>query len=238
MIPNRYKNLVIQLNRWYLRHPRLFVMMRFIKANWFWIGLIALIAFGFYRKNLNVNIGSGTAPKTEKYTAAPPTVPTASTMSIMGGGGGIVPMQAVDEATTKAFLLRFGKVTKGEHQKFGLKASAMLALAYVNSFGGQRNTVGTARNFYALRCGGGWTNGGTDINGQCFRLYATPWESFRDASNSIMAHEWCQQAIKDNSDWQTWVRLLAQHGCSDVQNAETEMTNIIQRYKMWELDGK
>jgi hypothetical protein len=235
MLPKRYKLLVIQLQRWYARRRTLVLMVRFLRANWFWIGLVCLIGFGVYRKRLNINIGSTSPSATEKFTQAPAAGGGTTQMTLMSSSSGLVSMQAVDEATAKAFLIRFGKVTKAEQQKFGLPGTAMLALAYVNSFGGQRQTVGEARNYFALACGGGWTSGGTDIGGKCYRVYATPWESFRDASTSIKAQPWCQEALKNQTDWKGWVRLFADNGCSDVANAHDEMVRIIERYKLWEL---
>jgi hypothetical protein len=239
MIPNRYKSLIFKIKRWYASQYRLVAMIRFIKTNWFVIGLVLLALLGWYRKSFRFNLGGSSADQPEKYTDASGTKSTGgSWLGLLGDRSSAHKMPQIDTATAKAFLRRFGKVTKPEQEKFGLPASVMLACAYVNSHAGQRATVGGANNYFALRCGGGWTSGNVDIEGQCFRRYATPWESFRDASNTFVAQDWCKQAIADRLSREAWVALLVKQGCSDVADAEQEMLRIIKAYRLHELDGK
>lgn len=230
-----YKSLIFKIKSF----KRFYSMVRFFKTNWFYVGLGLLLLIGLWRKNiLRVEWGREKQEQPERYTQQSPSGTANTFLGLLGEGQSAQPMAQVDEETAKAFLLRFGKVTKGEQDKFGLPASVLLACAYVNSFAGTRELAGSsAHNYFALPCNGGWNGPSTHFNGRCYRQYETPWESFRDASKTLQAQSWAQEALKQNKDWKTWVDLLTEHGFSDIQNAGAEMRQVIKAYRLFELDA-
>lgn len=210
-------------------------MVAFLSKNWFYIGL-ALLGLVYFRKELRNYVGVDavrrtqvTDSNTENNATAALGVPSVQTTMV-----GIFP--EVDEEVERVFLTRFSKVVQTEQGKFGIPASVLLALAYVNSFAGKRALSRTHFNYFALPCGAGWDGRKVEIGSYCYRKYETAWESFRNASSSISATRWAQELIEANADSVDWVNGLVKYGYSDVRDADRLMVSVIQRYKLKELD--
>lgn len=228
---------------WLLRsrlyHKRL-IMLQFVKKYWFYIGLLVL-AMIYFRKDLISYVSPGTGKSTEKYTAAEKEGEGQSLFGLTATGTGSLtanaPMPEIPEETAKVFLRRFAKVAQGENKKYSIPASALLALAYVNSHSGTRALAEEANNFLALSCGENWDGPTAEIGEQCFRRYETAWMSFRDGSEQLSATRWAQKLIKEKvKDPGVWADAFEEHNYTDIKNAGKEMKKVIKAFRLFELD--
>jgi len=217
------------------------MIQEFVKKRWFSLALALLLLVAVLRKNIRFQTDDVSRPPAvetrEKYTDAASTPKPAALLNV--GGDGIpatVRFHGVDDAATVAFLKRFAPVAVTEQGKFGMPASVLLAAAYVNSFGGKRASAVEANNYLATRCSSDWSGPEADISGACFRKYETAWEGIRDFSVIHSRKEWYAALKKDRKDWRKWVKSMAGHRTSDVENAETEMVRVIEEYRLFELD--
>lgn len=236
MQQNWIKRLIInQLIK--LRHfQNRFVMLQFIKKNWFYIGLFALAVI-YFKKELRAYVSPSPSAGQEKFTEKK----EGEGQSLLGiGTGGKIVARAMPDiapADAKAFLKRFAKVAQGEQEKFKVPASALLALAYVNSYAGTRPLATEGNNYFATPCGSLWDGDQMNVSEQCYRRYEKAWDSFRDASSQLSATRWAQAiSKKGNNDWQTWVEAFAQNEYSDVPDAANEMGKVVKAYRLFELD--
>ena len=225
------------------------MMWKFIKSNWFSIALILLLAMAIVRRGPGLMGGSGATPrpemtnsKPERFTdkqVADASPPSTLSLSLPDAAQVRRSMPAVEDAVAVAYLRRFGNVVVGEHKKFRVPASVLLALSYVNSFSGTRETAQQAQNFFALSCSPEFEGQTLTLDGRCFRRYDTAWESFRDFSIYLAGQEWLG-AVRSQAgqDWRLWVKALASRDVSDVENFEQEMTKVIQAYRLFELDAR
>lgn len=219
------------------------MILEYVKKRWFTIALMLLTLFALVRKNVRFRANEPTGPSStesyEKYTdARQPS--NAATMLNMGAAGGMstVRLPDVDEATAVAFLKRFAQVAVVEQQKFGMPASVLLASAYVNSFAGKRDCAVEANNYLAAHCSGDWAGPTAQLSGgTCFRKYETAWESIRDFGTTHSRKPW-YAAVKNEAGkaWKPWVKALAGHNVSDVENYEVEVVRVIGEYRLFELD--
>ncbi len=236
-----FKHLVISQLIKFRRFKNRYFMVQFIKKNWFYLGL-AILAAIYFRKEVNAYFHKGTPLAQEKFTAAAKPEDGQSLFGIGGGesappGGARVAMPDVPDAEAKAYLRRFAKVAQGEFQKYKLPASAFLALSYVNSHAGTRSVATTGNNFFARTCGSQWDGERVEVGGLCYRQYARPWDSFRDASSQISATRWAQALLQEKETrWEKWVEAFAANGYTDVQDAPKEMAKVIKAYRLFELD--
>ncbi|MBK9338193.1 MAG: glucosaminidase domain-containing protein [Lewinellaceae bacterium] len=217
------------------------MIVTFVKKRWFSIALVLIVLVAVARKNVRFQADDTAAPaagKTlEKYTED--ATPKATALMNIAGDGSQKPVRLpdVDDATTVAFLKRFASVAVTEQEKFGIPASVLLACAYLNSFAGQRTCATEANNYLATRCTADWGGPVVSISGACFRQYDTAWESIRDFNVYHSQKDW-YTALKKSAkkDWKAWARGLAAHRVSDVEQFEAEMAEVIQAYRLFELD--
>jgi Mannosyl-glycoprotein endo-beta-N-acetylglucosaminidase len=230
----RRNALVINAIKYKIKHFLFPAMIRFIKTNWFLIGVLCLVLAAICRKNLQFHFGKKAPEQPERFIDAG----GPATLSIFGTGDHHQPMPDIEKSVSIPFLQRFGKVTKAEQEKFGVPASAMLALAYVNSMSGTRPLAREANNFYAIPCGANWQGDTFVLGSACYRQYETPWHGFREMSKLLEDQTWYAAAKKSaGKDWEKWVDLFAEHGCSDITDAAAEMKKVVKAYRLFELDG-
>lgn len=219
----------------------------FFKTNWFWIALPLLVATAFIYKKRPFSKPipapqkreQSAAPPAEKYTAAVAESSTAQLAIVPSNSRALRPLPTLDDATAMAFLRRFSNVAVGEHKKYGIPASALLACAYVNSFAGQRPTAQQANNYFVLPCSPAWQGRTASLDGHCYRRYERAWDSFRDFSLYLQSQDWVAEARSQcGADWRKWAAALAAHDISDVANFEAELRKAVEAYRLFELDGK
>ncbi|MFN7327564.1 MAG: glucosaminidase domain-containing protein [Chitinophagales bacterium] len=211
-------------------------MVAFLSKHWFYLGLLLLGLIYFRRELLPSNKGTSTS---SFPTFAENKTREVAELGISSGSTTMVSIfPEVEEQEERAFLKRFSKVVQTEQTKYGIPASVLLALAYVNSFSGQRALTRTHHNYFALQCGSGWEGKKVEIGTYCYRKYETAWESFRNASSSISATRWAQALVNRNASSEDWLGALVENGYSDVRDAQRLMSTVILRYQLEDLDGQ
>jgi flagellum-specific peptidoglycan hydrolase FlgJ len=215
-----------------------FTMITFIKKNWFYIGL-AILGLALLNKKMPGVFPWSSSSKKEIYTEKQ----QEGGQSLFGLAGTNEPavtisvMPDIEPEVTKPFLKRFAKVVQDEQEKYHIPASALLALAYVNSHSGTRALSTASNNYFARTCGANWDGPTTEVAGQCYRSYETAWASFRDASEQMSATRWAQKLIKDhNKKPEDWIEAFEENGYSDVKDAGEAMKKVLKGYRLFELD--
>jgi len=218
------------------------MLVQFVKKRWFTVALILIVLVAIGRKNVRFRANDTVAPAAtesrEKYTEDAAAPKSTALMHLVGDGGQtLVRLPDVADAAAVAFLKRFAQVAVAEQEKFGMPASVLLACGYVNSFAGQRACATEANNYLATRCSSDWGGLVASISGTCFRQYNTAWESIRDFNALHSQKAWYADLKKTaQTDWKRWVKGLAAHRVSDVENFEAEARKVIEAYRLYELD--
>lgn len=217
------------------------MIRKFIKANWFTIGLVIIIVAALLRKTVQLTQQPGQTGTVvrEKFTdshllaSGPSKAGILSDVALAPNH----PMPAIEAPIAIPYLKRFGTVCSGENKKFGIPASVLLAISYLNSHAGTRPAAVNGNNFFALPCTADWPGETLNSGADCLRRYETAWASFRDFSTYLSSREWFGPTQQQcGTDWQKWIHALASRKISDVANAEAEMEKIIRTYRLFELD--
>ncbi|MDO8367070.1 MAG: glucosaminidase domain-containing protein [Saprospiraceae bacterium] len=210
----------------------------FFKTNWFYLAMGILLLLYAERKypSLNpFNPHNRTAPG-EKITEGKDVQKRGVALL------GFVPdtpksrpaaLESIDAVKAEAFLKRFAPVAVSERKKFGVPASVILAVAYVNSEAGQRESAVAANNFFALSGLDNWEGESAKIGGERVRKYETAWASFRDFSIHLSSQEWFGSLKKSaGNDWRKWAEKLGAEGVSNTK----AMLKVMEAYRLFELD--
>ena len=239
----------------------------FFKKNWGKVLLLLFLVYIGLRKDLSFNIRLNTplhvqenarqeqpaTPKlkgdpltevvTEKRAAEDHTAVSSGLFSwpSIGGRSEFNPaaaLESVPESEKASFLKRFAHVAISEHRKFGIPASIILANAMLHSAGGTAGYTGQGNNYFALTCTEGWEGTTGTWEGKCYRRYDNAWASFRDHSQYLSTGGVAGLNRLDPNDYRAWARAMEAGAYSRQANLASHLVQLIERYRLFELDQK
>ncbi len=97
----------------------------------------------------------------------------------------------VSTEARKAYIRRFARVAMAEQAKFGIPASITLAQGILESKAGSSQLTQRSNNHFGIKCfskrchRGHCENFTDDTHKDFFKVYRTPWQSFRDHSEFL-----------------------------------------------------
>lgn len=210
----------------------------FFKINWFSIALVILLLAAILRSR-GFFAGHPGSPKKEETAVSAGLRNTGTALGLAMEPERHAAPRETDRATAETFLKRFAKVALSEKKKFGVPASVLLAIAFVNSNSGQSQAVEEANNFFAIPCSDDWEGESAAIGARCFRKYETPWSSWRDFSIYLSSQTWFGNLKKNaGKDWNKWADDLEGKDISNVTNFNEKLKEVIVQFRLFELDQK
>lgn len=180
-----------------------------LHLSWFRLGLIALAAFIFTQKQINVTVsmgGDGVAIDHRGKAQSEASNTSLSMLSLPSEDHtekkteveAAWSVEALDAAAVKAYVDRFARVARTEESKFGIPATAKLAMGILESEAGQAAAARNDNNHFPTATAG--------------RFYDNAWSSWRAHSEDL---ERRFPELNDHTgDHIQWIDALAQTGYS------------------------
>ena len=140
------------------------------------------------------------------------------------------------------YIATYSPVAVSEMEEYGIPASITLAQGILESSMGGGRLAKEANNHFGIKCHSGW-NGkriyhDDDEKGECFRVYQTPKESFRD--HSLFLNTRSRYAflfdIKQN-DYEAWAKGLKKAGYATDPKYPQKLISLIERFSLDRFDG-
>lgn len=233
----------------------------YARSHWFQIGVVAILLFVVFKKDLSFQINLNAPKQTEQEeeesrqpvrreeslqkrevfterVAAPETKNSdVSRMDIAPLSLGktsktaLERLASVDDGVKRAYLQRFAKVAQGEQKKYGVPASVLLATAMLMSQAGESEAARNGNNHFALPCTSDWKGTNGQYGGKCLRHYENAWTSFRDCSFFITTGANAQFCPKDGSD-QDWAKALGKMGFAGGENFAGQVLRVIEAFDL------
>lgn len=125
--------------------------------------------------------------------------------------------------------------------RYGIPASITMAQGLLESRAGQSRLARVGNNHFGIKCHG-WP-GRTiaeddDANGECFRAYDSSVESYEDHSRFLRNNTRYGMLFRlAPTDYKGWARGLKQCGYATNPSYADNLISIIERYRLYELDG-
>ncbi|HMR43074.1 MAG TPA: glucosaminidase domain-containing protein [Saprospiraceae bacterium] len=227
----------------------------YLKKNWFQIGLIALLVYAFFQKDLSfqINLKNPSSAENPVFAQKERRALAPETTARLNHAGSDELKKIPDFATllsarqhlqllkkedTEAYLKRFAHVAVSERKKFGIPASIILANALLQSGGGQNEIARKGSNHFRLKCGREWDGEAIKTGGECYRKYVNAWSSFRDHSLFLSAGEFKILHKLDVKDYRGWATGLERLGYSDESGLAETLVQIIEKYRLDDLDAR
>ncbi len=140
------------------------------------------------------------------------------------------------------YIERYAALAVAEMYRSGVPASITLAQGLLESRYGLSELAVKGNNHFGIKCHN-WTGGkmyhDDDRRGECFRVYRSPEESFRDHSDFLRYRDRYKFLFDlDPTDYEAWAHGLKKAGYATDPAYPKKLIKLIEDYKLHVYDSK
>jgi LysM repeat protein len=137
----------------------------------------------------------------------------------------------------EAYINKYKDLAIAEMQRTGIPASITLAQGILESQFGESDLAVNANNHFGIKCKAEWTGQKTyhddDLKKECFRVYPSAEESYKDHSNFLMTRDWYAFLFKlDPIDDSGWAYGLKKAGYATEKDYPQRLLKLINDYQL------
>jgi LysM repeat protein len=144
--------------------------------------------------------------------------------------------------TPEAYIRRFSKVAVRKMKTCRIPASITLAQALLESGTGNSSLARYANNHFGIKCTPDWKGKkyykDDDRKDECFRVYRTPEESFRDHSEFLKRPRYAALYKLKPTDYKGWAHGLKAAGYATNPDYPQLLIGLIERYDLHRFDRR
>ncbi|MFD2161468.1 glucosaminidase domain-containing protein [Paradesertivirga mongoliensis] len=142
--------------------------------------------------------------------------------------------------TSLQYIEQYKGIAIEEMLKSGIPASITLAQGLLESASGNSTLATEANNHFGIKCNTTWT-GPTilkddDAAGECFRVYQSAEESYRDHTEFLKRARYTSLFQLDRNDYRGWAHGLKQAGYATNPKYAQLLIDLIERYQLDQYD--
>lgn len=153
---------------------------------------------------------------------------------------GITGVSALGATNYEEYIDRYWQLAVEHQQEYGIPASITLAQGLLESAAGRSTLATEGNNHFGIKCHKEWKGESMlrndDAPNECFRVYNTPEESFRDHSQFLKRTRYQKLFKLDITDYQGWAMGLRECGYATDPNYAARLITIIERYSLYSYD--
>jgi len=144
---------------------------------------------------------------------------------------------AQDMLTPEQYIALYKDIAIREMKRMGVPAAITLAQGILETESGNSVLVKKSNNHFGIKCKTNWTGASVshddDASGECFRLYKTAADSYRDHSNFLRGSERYGVLFKlDVRDYKGWAYGLKQAGYATNPKYPQILIKNIEQYNL------
>src|SRR5882724_3278988 len=145
--------------------------------------------------------------------------------------------------TITDFVKKYKTYAIKDSIKSGVPASITMAQAILESNKGQSRLANEGNNFFGIKCGNDWSGdsmlASDDRPNECFRVYSSPLDSFKDHSQFLKDNPRYKDLFSYASDdYVSWANGLNDDGYATGQGYGDSLISIIEKNGLDKLDGE
>lgn len=135
------------------------------------------------------------------------------------------------------YIQNYYEIAIKEMIRAGVPASITLAQGILESQSGESELVKKSNNHFGIKCKPEWTGPRTfhndDEKGECFRVYPTAEDSYKDHSNFLRTRSHYDFLFKiDPTNFEAWANGLKKAGYATEKNYPQQLTKLIKDYQL------
>ncbi|MEM9884702.1 MAG: glucosaminidase domain-containing protein [Bacteroidota bacterium] len=150
--------------------------------------------------------------------------------------------RAAKRKKQRAYVDRFANAAVKEMEKYGIPASITLAQGLIESNCGESRLASSNNNHFGIKCfsrtckKGHCSNFTDDTHKDFFRIYKSPWESYRSHSILLQKNRYKALYKLSKTDYKGWAKGLKKAGYATDPLYANKLINLIQDLKLYEYD--
>ncbi len=142
----------------------------------------------------------------------------------------------------ETYINSYKAIAISEMNRSGIPASITLAQGLLESGNGNSSLAREANNHFGIKCNSEW-KGPTilrddDQRNDCFRVYRTAQESFKDHSEFLKRKRYAFLFELDKNDYRGWAHGLSQAGYATNPRYPELLISLVERYQLDQYDRK
>lgn len=139
------------------------------------------------------------------------------------------------------YIDRFAEVAISEMELYGIPASITLAQGMLESNNGNSKLAREGNNHFGIKCHSSWEGEkiykDDDRKNECFRVYESPWRSFRDHSKFLVNGSRYDFLFEyRTSDYKSWAKGLKKAGYATNPKYPDLLIKIIEDNQLYNYD--
>ncbi len=142
----------------------------------------------------------------------------------------------------EAYVKRFAQTAQAEMDKFGIPASIILAQGLLESDAGDSKLAINNHNHFGMKCfsrtcrRGHCSNFTDDSHKDFFRIYKSPWESYRAHSYLLRAPRYKHLYKLKSTDYKAWAQGLKKAGYATDKFYAEKLIHLIEELDLHKYD--
>lgn len=149
---------------------------------------------------------------------------------------------AADQTPQQNYIQKYSALAREEMARTGVPASITLAQGLLESNSGQSALASKSNNHFGIKCHNDWkgkkTYADDDAKNECFRVYKTVEESFRDHSDFLRYQDRYKSLFNlEPTDYKGWAKGLKKAGYATDSQYASKLIRIIEDYKLSAFDA-
>ncbi len=167
---------------------------------------------------------------------------TYSNVSFWGGRNDSDAKRTAKRTKQEQYVKKYLPMAQAEMQKFGIPASVTLAQGLVESNAGESTLARKNNNHFGIKCfsrscsKGHCSNHTDDSHKDFFRIFESPWMSFRTHSLMLKTGHYNRLFRFAKDDYRSWSRGLKALGYATDPHYAESLINTIEDLKLYEYD--
>jgi len=154
---------------------------------------------------------------------------------------GLLTLVAAAQTPQEKYIQKYSALAVQEMHRSGVPASITLAQGLLESGAGLSRLAKEGNNHFGIKCHVGWEGKkmyhDDDAKGECFRVYDSPEESFRDHSDFLRYRDRYKFLFDlERTDYKGWAYGLRKAGYATDPNYPSKLIKYIEDYNLARFD--
>lgn len=150
-------------------------------------------------------------------------------------------LAATADSAQEKYVRRYSEIAIAEMQRTGVPASITLAQGLIESGAGLSTLATKGNNHFGIKCHNDWTGKrmyhDDDAKGECFRVYRSAEDSFRDHSDFLRYYDRYKGLFElDPKDYRGWAKGLKKAGYATDPSYASKLIKTIEDYQLYLYD--